>query len=98
MILIPDLVGQTCLLLGSTLTASQLSTCIRMTERSFEYSVDTLTGANSLDVCRIGMDEALLTSNTTLLADAYRRSHLELKIMDAVRADGIRADGAFGMP
>lgn len=43
------------------------------------------------------MDEALLTSNTTLLADAYRRSHLELKIMDAVRADGIRADGAFGM-
>lgn len=55
-----------------------------------------MTGANALDVCRIGMDQALLTSNTTLLADAYRRSHLEVRIMDAVKADGIRADGAFG--
>lgn len=96
MLLIPDLVGQTCLLLGDTLTKSQLNVCTRMTQRSYEYRVDWMTGANALDVCRIGMDQALLTSNTTLLADAYRRSHLEVRIMDAVKADGIRADGAFG--
>ncbi|KAF9464590.1 polysaccharide lyase family 8 protein [Collybia nuda] len=95
-ILIPDLVGQTCLLFGDTLTTSQRNVCIRMTERSFEYEADSMTGANALDVCRIGMDEALLTSNTTLLANAYQRSHVELKIMNGVKADGIRADGAFG--
>jgi hypothetical protein len=95
-ILIPDLAAQTCLLLGDTLTSAQLTTCIRMTQRSYEYKADSQTGANALDICRIGMDQALLTSNTTLLADAYRRSHLELKIMNGVKADGIRADGAFG--
>lgn len=67
-----------------------------MTTRSYEYNVDGLTGANTLDVCRIGMDQALLTSNEDLLTDAYRRSYRELRIMDQVKADGIRADGAFG--
>jgi hypothetical protein len=56
-----------------------------------------MTGANALDVSRIGMDQALLTGNSTLLADAYRRSHVELVIQNDVRADGIRADGAFGI-
>ncbi|KAG6863982.1 hypothetical protein C0991_001393 [Blastosporella zonata] len=43
------------------------------------------------------MDFALLTGDSNLLADAYRRSHEELVIMNGVKADGIRADGAFGM-
>lgn len=68
-----------------------------MTTRSYEYNVDGLTGANTLDVSRIGMDQALLTADTDLLAAAYVRSHSDLAIQDQVRADGIRADGAFGM-
>lgn len=55
-----------------------------------------LTGANALDVARIGMDKALLTGNTTLLAQAYERVQSEIVIQDKVRADGIRADGSFG--
>ncbi|KAF9464591.1 polysaccharide lyase family 8 protein [Collybia nuda] len=95
-ILIPGLVGRTCLLLRDTLSSSQLRICTRMTIRSYEYNVDGLTGANTLDVCRIGIDQALLTSDEALLADAYRRLYRELRIMNDVRADGIRADGAFG--
>ncbi|RDB19288.1 Chondroitinase-AC [Hypsizygus marmoreus] len=95
-ILIPGLVGQTCLLLDDTLSSAQLQSCIRMTKRSYEYKVSELTGANTLDVASIGMDQALLTGNVDLLTDAYRRSHKELVIMDALRADGIRPDGAFG--
>ncbi|KAG6831247.1 hypothetical protein H0H87_005813 [Tephrocybe sp. NHM501043] len=55
-----------------------------------------ITGANTLDISRIAMDLALLTDNTDLLDDAYSRSHKELVIMNSVKADGIRADGAFG--
>lgn len=95
-ILIPGMVGKTCLMLRDTLSSFQLSVCTRMTTRSYEYNVNGLTGANTLDVCRIGMDQALLTSNEDLLTDAYRRSYRELRIMDQVKADGIRADGAFG--
>lgn len=83
-------------MLRDTLSSFQLNVCTRMTTRSYEYNVDGLTGANTLDVCRIGMDQALLTSNEDLLTDAYRRSYRELRIMDQVKADGIRADGAFG--
>ena len=57
----------------------------------------SFTGANALDVSRIGMDQALLTTNSTLLALAYQRLHAELVIQNVVRADGIRADGAFGV-
>jgi len=41
------------------------------------------------------MDQALLTGNVQLLADAYDMAHSELKIVNGPRADGIRADGAF---
>lgn len=67
-----------------------------MTSRSYKYNVDGLTGANTLDVSRIGMDQALFTNDETLLMDAYTRSHKELVIVNGVKADGIRADGAFG--
>lgn len=55
-----------------------------------------LTGANALDVARIGMDKALLNGNATLLMQAYKRVHSEVVIQDKVQADGIRADGSFG--
>ncbi|KAF5386914.1 hypothetical protein D9615_002000 [Tricholomella constricta] len=95
-ILIPKFVTSASLLLGDTLSSSQLDSCNRMATRSYNYNVGGLTGANTLDVARIGMDQALITGDYDLLADAYSRSHEELTIMNGVKADGIRADGAFG--
>lgn len=76
-----------------------------MTSRSYETFdrpingvSDGLTGANALDVARIGMDQALLTRNATLLRNAYQRFQSELVIKNKVEADGIRADGSFGRP
>ncbi|KAF8640729.1 hypothetical protein AX17_000381 [Amanita inopinata Kibby_2008] len=101
-ILIPELVGQTCLLLNETLTLSQLDNCTRITGRSystFDYNVNGvgfLTGANTLDVSKIGIDEALLIGNISRLTDAFSRVHTELNIRDGIKADGIRPDGSFG--
>jgi len=93
---------ETCLLLGSSLSAAELEKCKHFSTRSYNafttpIKVSPLTGANALDIAQIGVDQALLTLNATLLTDAYRNARAELKIMDTVRADGIRADGAFGM-
>ncbi|CAA7266471.1 unnamed protein product [Cyclocybe aegerita] len=101
-ILIPSLLGQACLLLNETLAQGQLSNCTRMTLRSygafdrFVNGLGTLTGANTLDVARIGIDQALLSYNVSLLTDAYRRVHLEVQIKNGIKVDGVRADGSFG--
>ncbi|KAF8063439.1 hypothetical protein FPV67DRAFT_1654673, partial [Lyophyllum atratum] len=93
-ILIPKFVTSASLLLKDTLSPTQLDSLNRIASRSYQYNVSGLTGANTLDVARVGMDQALITGDTDLLADAYRRSHEELAIMNGVKADGIR--GAFG--
>jgi hypothetical protein len=73
-----------------------------MTSRSYGTfqgpinGVGILTGANALDVAAIGIDSGLLTTNASLISDAYRRVHDELAIRDEVKADGIRRDGSFG--
>lgn len=101
-ILIPGLAGQTCLILNDTLTTTQLSNCARMTGRSYgtfdHYinGVGYLTGANTLDVAKIGIDNSLLNLNVSMLTDAYGRVHSELSIKTQVKADGIRPDGSFG--
>ncbi|KAJ2927182.1 hypothetical protein H1R20_g9933, partial [Candolleomyces eurysporus] len=101
-ILIPELVGQSCLLLNATLTATEASYCTRITARTYALldtninGVAYLTGANTLDVGKISTDGALLANNATMLADAYRRIHNELTIRNDIKADGIRADGSFG--
>ncbi|OCH96195.1 galactose mutarotase-like protein [Obba rivulosa] len=101
-ILIPRLVGETCLLLGDSLDDILLTGCTRIMSRAYGTfdrrinGLGYLTGANTLDVAKIGIDEALLTRNVTLLSDAYRRIHSEVVIQDAVMADGIRRDGSFG--
>ncbi|RXW22963.1 hypothetical protein EST38_g2892 [Candolleomyces aberdarensis] len=101
-ILIPELVSQSCLLLNNTLTATETGYCTRITARTYALSdtningVGYLTGANTLDVGKISTDGALLANNPTMLADAYRRIHNELTIRNDIKADGIRADGSFG--
>lgn len=96
--------GQTCLLLNDTLSPAQLDKCVQITGRSYgtfgriiNGLGTSLTGANALDVAKIGIDQALLTSNVSLLTDAYQRVHSELQIRNEIKADGIRADGSFGL-
>ncbi|KAG6915305.1 hypothetical protein DXG01_012228 [Tephrocybe rancida] len=95
-ILIPKFATSASLLLGDTLSQDQVDSVGRMATRSYKYNVENITGANTLDVSRIAMDFALLTDDVDLLSDAYRRSHEELVIQNGLKADGIRADGAFG--
>ncbi|KAG6906113.1 hypothetical protein DXG01_015861 [Tephrocybe rancida] len=101
-VLIPTWVGQVCLLLGDSLTASERSGCSTITGRAYATfqtginGVKAITGANTLDIASIGIDLGLSTSNMTLVLDAYAKVHSELSIKDGIKADGIRADGSFG--
>ncbi|RPD82583.1 polysaccharide lyase family 8 protein [Lentinus tigrinus ALCF2SS1-7] len=99
---VPTTVGEVCLLLGDSLTATELGNCTKMTGRSFATfdtginGVSSITGANLQDIAGIGLDEGLLTKNATLVAAALGRVHADAVIQNAVKADGIRADGSFG--
>ncbi|KAI0752805.1 polysaccharide lyase family 8 protein [Daedaleopsis nitida] len=100
---VPDLVGSACLLVGhDTLTPTQVSNCTNILQRSFGTfdrhvnGLGTLTGANTLDVAKIGIDSGLLNSNATVVTDGYQRIHKEVVVQNAIKADGIRADGSFG--
>ncbi|KAF7340878.1 Polysaccharide lyase family 8 protein [Mycena sanguinolenta] len=98
----PDLVSRTCLLINDALSASELGNCTKMTGRAYNtfivpaHQVGVLTGANALDVAKIGIDLALLTVNVSLLTDAYSRVHSQMVLTTPDRADGIRPDGSFG--
>jgi hypothetical protein len=102
-ILIPSLVGPTCLLLNDTLSSSQADHCLAITNRSYNLflrplrEVSFLTGANVLDVAKIGIDGALMDSNVTQILGAYQHIHGEMVVQENIKADGIRADGSFGM-
>ncbi|KDR85026.1 hypothetical protein GALMADRAFT_312284 [Galerina marginata CBS 339.88] len=101
-ILIPGWVGQVCLLLGGSLTATESAGCQRITSRAYGTfqtginGVSAITGSNTLDIASIGIDLGLATANASLLSDAYTRVHQELTIKDGSKVDGIRADGSFG--
>ncbi|KAJ7837589.1 polysaccharide lyase family 8 protein [Mycena olivaceomarginata] len=98
----PEVVSITCLLLDDTLEPSEFSNCTHITGRAYNTfivpakQVGVLTGANALDVAKIGIDLGLLTSNASLLTDAFARVHSQMVITTANRADGIRPDGSFG--
>ncbi|KAI0361657.1 galactose mutarotase-like protein [Trametes cingulata] len=100
---IPELVGEGCLLMGvGSLTDTQISNCTHITTRAFGtfgHNVNGLgfaTGANTLDIAKIGIDSGLLINNASILTDGYGRIHKEVVIQNAVKADGIRPDGSFG--
>ncbi|KAK7064199.1 polysaccharide lyase family 8 protein, partial [Favolaschia claudopus] len=98
----PELVSLTCLLLNDTLTPSEFGNCTKITGRAYNTfivpanQVGVLSGANALDVSKIGIDLALLTVNVSLIEDAYARVHSQMVITTPDRADGIRPDGSFG--
>ncbi len=99
---VPTFVGEVCLLLGDSLTASELEGCKKMTGRSFATfdtginGVSAITGANALDIASIGIDLGLLTQNATLIDTGFTHVHDEAVIQSGIKADGIRADGSFG--
>lgn len=94
-IAVPSRVAQTCLLFGpDVLDGPRLDSCIRMTSRSY-YITGYNTGANLLDIASIGVNLALLTSDVTILADAYQRIHAGAVTAPAPRSDGVHADGSF---
>lgn len=69
-----------------------------MTARAYDTFYEGksfLTGANILDVANIGVGLALLTSNSTLIAEAYGRINAEVIIQPGVLVDGIKPDGSF---
>jgi len=101
-LLVPNLVGRACLLVGqSSLTASQVSSCSTITGRAYaaiDRPINDLgiaDGANLLSIASVGVDFALFTSNSSVIADAYNRVHTELAVQTTVMADGIRQDGSF---
>lgn len=95
----PNLVGQACLLFNASLTPTQFDSCNTISARAygtFYEGKSFLTGANILDVAKIGIDLALLSSNTSLISEAYGRINAEISIQPGVRVDGIKPDGSFG--
>ncbi|KZT30416.1 polysaccharide lyase family 8 protein [Neolentinus lepideus HHB14362 ss-1] len=101
-ILVPNLVAETCLILSSpisSLTPTQESNCTHITTRAygtFTSGQGFVSGANILDIAKIGVDEGLRTANASLVADAFGKIHDEVQIHDPVASDGIRRDGSFG--
>ncbi|KAH9037249.1 polysaccharide lyase family 8 protein [Lactarius pseudohatsudake] len=98
-ILVPKLVDESCLLFNASLTPTQFNSCNTISARAYDTFYEGksfLTGANILDVAKIGIDLALLTSNTTLIAEAYGRINAEIAIQPGVMVDGIKPDGSFG--
>ena len=107
-ILIPQLVGNACLVLLQQLSPGDLtptlySNCTHFTFRSFStftYPViggnGTLTGSNTLDIASIGVSQGRLQGDENVLIMSYTHIHNEVQIQTRLRADGIRPDGSFG--
>ena len=97
----PTYVGEACLLLGSNLTNTELSNCTKFTGRAYGTfqtgirGVNPIAGANALGIASIGIDEGLLLSNVTLVADAFSRVNNEVQVQVAPKSDGIKQDGGF---
>ncbi|KAI9017910.1 chondroitin AC/alginate lyase [Phycomyces nitens] len=100
MILLPRIISNACLLLKPRLTDTQLGNCTSVTKRAFDkvddfiFSIGYMTGSNMLDVSSIGMAEALLTNNLTLMTRALGYFYGQLAITP-LNQDGIKQDGSF---
>jgi hypothetical protein len=87
------------LLFNSSLNSTQVNSCTSILARAYDTFYEGksfLTGANILDVASIGVNLALLTSNSTLITEAYDRINAEVIIQPGVMVDGIKPDGSFG--
>jgi hypothetical protein len=55
-----------------------------------------VSGANILDMSKIGIDQGVRVLNTTLVTEAYGRIHAQLVVSPGIQVDGIKPDGSFG--
>ncbi|VDB99674.1 unnamed protein product [Peniophora sp. CBMAI 1063] len=99
-ILIPRLVVETCLLMHPVLETGHMDACQRFARRSYDrfYAVPRpgyISGANTPDIAKIGIDLSLLSANVTLMDEAFGRVHEEVSFNPAVGVDGIKPDGSF---
>jgi Polysaccharide lyase family 8, N terminal alpha-helical domain len=87
------------LLFKSSLSQAQVNSCTSILARAYGTFYERksfLTGANVLDVAKIGVDLALLTTDTALIAEAYGRINAHIVIEPGIMVDGIKPDGSFG--
>jgi Polysaccharide lyase family 8, N terminal alpha-helical domain len=87
------------LLFKPSLSQAQVSSCTSILARAYGTFYERksfLTGANILDVAKIGVDLALLTTNTALITEAYGRINAHIVIEPGIMVDGIKPDGSFG--
>ncbi|KAG9097235.1 hypothetical protein FS749_006754 [Ceratobasidium sp. UAMH 11750] len=104
-ILIPQRVGKSCLLLRDELTPTQYGNCTLITARAYtpffrKKLPGYVSGANILDIAVVGISAGLLenngTGNATRLMDAYERAHNEVAtVYPGEREDGIKPDASF---
>ncbi|KDN46035.1 hypothetical protein RSAG8_04542, partial [Rhizoctonia solani AG-8 WAC10335] len=103
-ILVPTLVGKTCLLLRDELTPTELGNCTAITARAYapfyrNPQPGYVSGANIIDMSSVGISAGLLennrTGNASRIMDAYERVHNETVVHDKDLVDGIKPDGSF---
>jgi hypothetical protein len=55
-----------------------------------------VSGANILDISKVGIDQAVRVNNATLATEAYGRIHAQMILSPGIQVDGIKPDGSFG--
>lgn len=101
MILLPKFISNTCLLLKSNLTATQLGNCTQTSQRVYDridtevLGIGPMTGANMLDSSNSVLNLGLLTDNETIVRDALNRYYNQTLITPGTGADGVKIDGAY---
>jgi hypothetical protein len=55
-----------------------------------------VSGANILDMSKIGIDQAVRVNNATSATEAYGRIHAQMILSPGIQVDGIKPDGSFG--
>lgn len=86
------------MLFNSSLNTTQVNSCTSISARAYDtfyQGKSFLTGANILDVAKIGVDLALLSSNESLITEAYSRINAEIIVEPGIMVDGIKPDGSF---
>ncbi|KAI9453991.1 polysaccharide lyase family 8 protein [Russula earlei] len=97
-VVIPRLVGESCLLFESSLSPTQANSCTSILSRAYDTFYEGkgfLAGANIADIAKIGVDLSLLTSSTSLITEAFGRINAQ-HVQPGIKVDGIKPDGSFG--
>lgn len=101
MILMPKLISNTCILLKSNLTTTQLGNCTLVSQRVYNridtdvLGIGPMTGANMLDSATSVLNLGLLTDNETLAKDALNHFYNQTIITPGTGIDGIKIDGSY---